>query len=147
MKKLIFGCCIVILTASCNRSGSYVNVADLTRQFINAWNSKDTTKIDSLLADDVQLLQADAHYSGKVQVMQNWVSQSVGVINNLKTNAVSTDADGHMAYEAGTFSVDVAAPNSQPAVGEGNYILIWKFNSNGSWKVSYVQLEDLPLHK
>lgn len=147
MKNVPFLIFIAFLIASCNHSGNNVNVSDLTRQFITAWNAKDTAKIDSLMAGDVQLLEADAHYSGKAQVMQNWVIQSMPIINNLKTNAVSTDADGHMAYEAGTFSVDVQAQGQQPAIGEGNYILVWKFTTEGNWKLIYAQLEDLLVHK
>jgi ketosteroid isomerase-like protein len=110
-----------------------------------AWNNRDSVKIDSFFAADVQLLQADNRFKGKTEVVDKWVRQSLPAIGNLKTSVVSSDADNHFAYESGSFSVDVTAPNQPNAVGEGNYVFVWKKQADNSWKISYIQLEDLPL--
>lgn len=134
----------IMILLACN-SRNAVNVQDLNKQFIAAWNNKDSVKIDSFLAADVQFLQADNRLKGKTEVVQKWVKASLPVVSNLKTSVVSSDADANMAYEGGTFSVDVMIPNSPSGIGEGNYLFIWKKQSDGSWKVNYVQLEDLPV--
>ncbi|MCC2547366.1 nuclear transport factor 2 family protein [Hymenobacter sp. BT175] len=125
-----------------------VNVHDLNQQFIGAWNTKDGTKLDSLLADDVQFVQGETHFSGKSEVGSKWVRATLGTITDLKTNVVSTGTDANLAYEAGTFSVDVlpTGPDMPHGIGEGNFILLWKKNPKGTWKLSYAQLEDLPVH-
>ena len=134
-----------LLLLSCNDSKNNVNVSDLNKQFIGAWNTKDTSKLNPFLADDVQFLQSDSHYSGKNQVIDKWIKESLPTVANLKTNVVSSAVTDSLAYEAGTFSVDVTAPNQPGAIGEGNYIFVWKKQADKNWKISYVQLEDLPL--
>lgn len=139
----------LIVFASCSDDKKdlkpQVDVRSLNQQFITAWNNKDTAKINTFLADDVQFLQAHTHFKGKGEVSQKWVQESIGAISNLKTSVVSSGVTDRIAYEAGTFSVDVTAPDQPAAFGEGNYILLWKIASHGAWRLAYAQLEDLPL--
>lgn len=126
---------------------SSANVADLDQQFLSAWNSKDAAKASALLADDVQFLQGETRFSGKSEVMNKWITPTISTIANLKTSTVSSGTDTNTAYEAGTFSVDVAATPGAPTegTGQGNFIFLWKKGGDGNWKLSYAQLEDLPV--
>jgi uncharacterized protein (TIGR02246 family) len=135
------------LLTSCSGKNDSVNVQDLNQQFISAWNNKDADNVTALLADDAQFLQGETHFKGKSEVTDKWVKATLGTITDLKTNVVSSDADSHLAYEAGTFSVDVMpeTPEQPHGFGEGNFILLWKKGADGAWKLSYAQLEDLPV--
>lgn len=135
------------LFTSCSKSTDAVNVQDLDQQFIGAWNNKDSAKIISFLADDVHFLQGNTHFNGKSEVAEKWVRETLPTLTDLKTNVVSSGTDSQMAYEAGTFSVDVLPlnPKDPHAYGEGNYILLWKKGADNTWKLSYAQLEDLPV--
>lgn len=139
----------LFLLAACadneKKQGSRVDIRSLNQQFIAAWNNDDTARIHSFMADDIHFLQAHTHYKGKAEVSDKWVRESLPAISNLKTNVVSSGVTDSIAYEAGTFSVDVTAPGEPDAYGEGNYILLWKVASDGTWKLAYAQLEDLPL--
>ncbi|UFH56453.1 YybH family protein [Spirosoma sp. KNUC1025] len=136
-----------IFLTSCSRSGDTVNIQDLDQQFISAWNNKDSSKIISFLADDVHFLQGNTHFKGKAEVADKWVRETLPTLTDLKTNVVSSAVDNQTAYEAGTFSVDVLPlnPSDPHAFGEGNYILLWKKGADNTWKLSYAQLEDLPV--
>ena len=120
---------------------------ELNQQFIGAWNNKDADKVISLLADDVHFLQGSLHLNGKSEVAQGWVRSTFSTITDLKTNVVTSSTDEKTAYQAGTFSVDVlpAMPNEPHGIGEGNFILLWKKGADNAWKLSYAQLEDLPV--
>jgi ketosteroid isomerase-like protein len=147
MKSLLTMLVMLALLTGCNNANETVNVSDLNKEFIRAWNSKDSEKVISYLADDVQFLQGETHFKGKSEVADKWVKATVSTINDLKTYVTSSGADSKIAYEGGTFAVDVlpAGPNEPHATGEGNFILLWKKGEDGSWKLSYAQLEDLPL--
>ncbi|MHC2993157.1 hypothetical protein OB13_16815 [Pontibacter sp. HJ8] len=147
MKTFLYIIFATVFLASCSEAKEEVNVQDLNQQFIGAWNSKDSDKIISLLADDVHFLQGEVHFSGKNEVADKWVRETMGTITDLKTNVVSTGTDKEIAYEAGTFSVDVlpSGPNEPHAYGEGNFMLLWKKGADGTWKLSYAQLEDMPV--
>lgn len=145
------------LLAACSKSADStaataapaVSVADLDRQFLTAWNNKDLEKTLGYLADDVQFLQGSAHFSGKAEVSDKWVRATQSSISNLKTSVVSATTTDKVAYEAGTFSVDVlpAGPGQPAGYGQGNFLLLWKPAADGTWKLSYAQLEDLPVQR
>jgi ketosteroid isomerase-like protein len=151
--------CATALLASCGNNtdkattsgaapaASTVSVADLDQQFLGAWNSKDAAKAASLLADDAQFLQGETHFSGKGELTNKWITPTISTISNLKTSVVSSGTDANTAYEAGTFAVDVLPTAGEPSAGtgEGNFLFLWKKGSDGNWKLSYAQLEDLPV--
>ena len=147
MKSLLGIALISTLITACSPTGDTVNIADLNRQFIDAWNTKNADKITTFLAEDMDFLQGNAHYKGKSEVAKKWVQETLPTLTNLKTNVISSAADTHTAYEAGTFAVDVlpVGPDQPRAYGEGNFMLLWKKGDDGTWKLSYAQLEDLPV--
>ncbi|KAA5543399.1 YybH family protein [Adhaeribacter rhizoryzae] len=147
MKPILYSLLIAFLFTACAKSGETVNVQALNQQFISAWNNKDADKITSLLAEDVHFLQGEVHFNGKSEVADKWVRATVGTIADLKTNVVSSATDSEIAYEGGTFSVDVLPeePDQPHGYGEGNFLLLWKKDKEGNWKLSYAQLEDLPV--
>jgi len=146
MKSFIIVLLAGMLAMGCQKEEP-ANIRDLNQQFIGAWNSKDADKIITFLADDVQFVQGSAHYTGKNEVSTKWVKETLPTLRDLKTNVVSSGADATMAYEAGTFSVDVLPErNNEPeGIGEGNFMLLWKKGQDKQWKLSYAQLEDLPV--
>ena len=134
-------------TAGAASTTANVSVADLNQQFISAWNSKDASKAASMLADDAQFLQGETLFSGKAEVTNKWITPTINTISSLKTSTVSSGNDTNIAYEAGTFAVDVLPTPSETTAGtgEGNFLLLWKKGTDGNWKLSYAQLEDLPV--
>ena len=149
MKSLFCSLLVAVTLSSCSKAGEAVNVQTLDQDFINAWNSRDSGKITGMMADDVAFVQGNAHWKGKDEVGQKWVSATLPTIANLKTSVSSTGSDANTAYEAGTFSVDVqpAGPGQPAGFGEGNYIFLWKKAADNTWKLSYAQLEDLPVQR
>ncbi len=147
MKALMSVLVVAVFSSACSKSSDAVNVQDLNQQFIGAWNNKDAAKINALLADDVHFLQGNAHYKGKAEVSEKWVQSTLASLSDLKTNVVSSAVDAQTAYEAGTFSVDVlpATATDPRGFGEGNFILLWRKGDDATWKLSYAQLEDLPV--
>lgn len=148
MKSVSFLLAGALLFSACSRQDAApVNVHELNQQFLGAWNDKSADKAAALLADDAHFVQGDAHYKGKAEITDKWVKATLGTITDLKTSVVSSGTDANLAYEAGTFSTDVlpAAPGEPGGIGEGNYLLLWKKGTDGNWKLSYAQLEDLPI--
>ena len=138
---------LTLLLAACTKPTNTADVQTMNRQFIQAWNNRETDKVVGLLADSVQFLQGETRFVGKAEVAQKWVRSTMPTITNLKTNTVSTVTDSQIAYEAGTYSVDVlpATPAEPRGIGEGNFMLLWKKGADNAWKLSYAQLEGLPV--
>ncbi|WP_310395189.1 DUF4440 domain-containing protein [Hymenobacter sp.] len=149
MKVLLCSLLMAATLTSCTKADEAVNIQRLNQEFISAWNNKDSGKITGFLAEDVSFVQGSAHWKGKGEVAQKWVNETMPTISGLKTSVVSSTTDANTAYEAGTFSVDVlpAGPNQPRGFGEGNYIFLWKKGADNAWKLSYAQLEDLPVQR
>lgn len=149
MKALLYSLLLAATLTSCSKAEETVNIQSLNQEFIGAWNSKDSGKINGYLADDVSFVQGSVHWKGKGEVSQKWVNETLPTISSLKTSVVSSSTDANTAYEAGTFSVDVLppAPGQSGGIGEGNYIFLWKKGTDKNWKLSYAQLEDLPVQR
>lgn len=147
MKRFLYILFFAAILSSCAKTEDAATIQNLNKEFISAWNNNDPDKVISYLAEDVQFLQGETHFSGKGQVADKWVKDTYTTITDLKTNVVSTGSDNAIAYEAGTFSVDVlpSGPDQLRGIGEGNFILLWKKDGNGDWKLSYAQLEGLPV--
>lgn len=147
MKAFLASSLVMTVFMSCSKPTDTVNVRDLNQQFIGAWNTKDSSKVIALLADDVHFLQGSAHFRGKSEVSKRWVQETMSTVADLKTNVVSSETDARVAYEAGTFSIDVLpdGPGQPAGYGEGNFMLLWKKGADSNWKLSYAQLEDLPV--
>jgi ketosteroid isomerase-like protein len=131
-------------SAETNNTTATVSSKDLNQQFDNAWNSKDSSRLVSMLADDVQLLSAATHMNGRTEVTERFIRHNLPVSSNLNTNVVSTGESDALAYESGTFTLDVAPPGAKPFVNKGNYSFVWKKQADQSWKVSSIVMEDLP---
>jgi ketosteroid isomerase-like protein len=148
MKNILYTLLALFFLASCSKSeGDSVDIRQLNQEFISAWNARDSDKAISMMANDVQFLQGEVVYRGKSEVSDKWVRETVGTIADLKLYPVSSGTDTQLAYEAGTFSVDVlpGAPGEPRGLGEGNFMLLWKKGENGDWKLSYAQLEGHPV--
>ena len=147
MKTIMPFLALVALFFSSCKSSEKADVATMNQQFIQAWNNKETDKVVAMLDDNVQFLQGESRFTGKAEVAEKWVRATVPTITNLKTSAMSTGADAVIAYEAGTYSVDVLpeAPGEPRGIGEGNFTLLWKKAADDTWKLSYAQLEGLPV--
>ncbi|AKD03671.1 nuclear transport factor 2 family protein [Pontibacter korlensis] len=147
MKRYLYFLLFASLFTACTQKEDAVSVQNLNQEFIGAWNSNDPEKVISYLAEDVQFIQGETHFRGKSDVANRWVKDTYTTISDLKTNVVSSGTDSEMAYEAGTFSVDVLSegPDQPNGIGEGNFILLWKKTTEGDWKLSYAQLEGLPV--
>ncbi|GAB3560864.1 hypothetical protein GCM10027578_00230 [Spirosoma luteolum] len=147
MKTILYTLVGAALLTSCNKTDEAVSVQSLNQQFIGAWNSKNADQINNMLADDIDFVQGEAHFKGKGEVSSKWVKETLPTLSSLKTSVLSSGTDSQIAYEAGTFSVDVLPEDGQQVrgYGEGNFILLWKKGTDNTWKLSYAQLEDMPV--
>lgn len=162
MKQLFLVFATGLTLASCNESqggeeassadttssiSTKVSSKELNETFDQAWNNRDTVKLFSLLSDDVQMLSGPRHLDGKQEVIEKFIRKDLSVTSNLKTNIVSSGEDANIAYESGTFALDVNVPGMKPFTNKGNYNFVWKKSADNAWKVSAINMEDLPVEK
>lgn len=82
-------------------------------------------------------------YSGHSAIAANWVSSGVRVLSNIKTTSLIKDSDNKIAYDGGTYTLDLAPPGGPLLKEKGNYNLVWTKQADGSWKLTLIHIEDV----
>jgi len=107
-------------------------------QWIEAWEKGDPTMTTALFAEDGKFLQSGGKIiKGRQQILE-WQKGFMNAIGKgakagIKTLNVWLDGDD-TAYEVGKYRYDYQ-DDGKPAVAEGKYVVIWKKQKDGSWKV------------
>ncbi|MBX2932789.1 MAG: DUF4440 domain-containing protein [Ferruginibacter sp.] len=120
-----------------------VNVDSLTATFLAGWNNKDSAAIMKTIADNAIVMNDSLIHNGHSTIANNWVSGGVKVLSNIKTLSVIKDSDNKIAYDGGTYSLDLTPPGGPVLKEKGNYNLVWTKQQNGEWKLTLIHIEDI----
>jgi uncharacterized protein (TIGR02246 family) len=108
-----------------------------------AWSqaagAKDLDKAVSFYADDALLLPDNAPAArGKESIRKNWAPLLALPGSGLRwqTASVEVARSGELAYETGAYNFVATDKQGKSTDGKGKYLVIWKKQSDGSWKVA-----------
>ena len=124
-------------------ANSPVNVESLNTLFLNGWNQKDSAAIMRTLAPDAVVMNDSLIHTGTEGIAKNWVSGGVKVLSNIKTTSSVKGTSGDLAYDGGTYSLDLTIPNGPVLKERGNYSLVWEKQTDGQWLLTLVHIEDV----
>jgi len=115
------------------------------RAAIDATNQK---AVAAMLAGDA--VTASAHYADDAVVMMPGMTRMnghaeieagfKGMMESMKVNAAQFTTNdvtlgGDLAVETGTFSMTTTMKNAKPTTEQGEYLTVWKRQTDGSWKI------------
>jgi ketosteroid isomerase-like protein len=147
MKSLIF-CGFLFLLFSCSHTTTHesviadpVNVDSLNAVFLAGWNNRDSAAIINNFADYAIVFNDSLLHTGKTEIAERWVSGGVKVLGNIKTISSLHNTNGNIAYDAGTYTLDITLPHVV-LKERGNYTIVWEKQSD-EWKVAMVHIEDV----
>ena len=108
-----------------NHSTTSVNVDSLTATFLAGWNNKDSAAILNTIAQEAIVMNDSLIHRGHAAIANNWVSGGVKVLSNIQTSSVINGADERIAYDGGTYTLDLTPPGGPLLKEKGNYSLVW----------------------
>ena len=120
-----------------------LNVDSLTATFLAGWNTKDSVAIMNTIADNAIVMNDSLIHNGQKAIADNWVSGGVKVLSNIRTSSVIKNNDNLLAYDGGTYSLDLTPPGGPVLKEKGNYSLVWTKQKEGNWKLTLVHIEDI----
>ena len=120
-----------------------VNIDSLNAVFLAGWNKKDSSAIMSTLAQDAVVMNDSLIHTGKDAIAKNWVSGGVKVLSNVVTKSSIRKASGDLAYDGGTYTLDLTIPNGPTLKERGNYSLVWTRQPDQLWLLTLVHIEDV----
>jgi ketosteroid isomerase-like protein len=122
---------------------SAVNVDSLNVVFLAGWKNKDSAAIISTIADNAVVMNDSKIHTGISSIAKNWISGGVKVLSNIRTVSSIHEGRGDIAYDGGTYSLDLTLPDGTVLKEKGNYSLVWTKQNNGDWKLVLVHIEDV----
>lgn len=140
---------LLITFFSCNQATEQktltasVNVDSLTKTFLEGWNNKDSASIMKTIADNAIVMNDSLIHNGRTAIASNWVSGGVKILSNIQTNSLIKDIDQQIAYDGGTYTLDLTPPGGPVLKEKGNYNLVWTKQQNGEWKLTLIHIEDV----
>jgi ketosteroid isomerase-like protein len=152
MKYLIIfiGC---ITLASCNQQTErsqdnsnqtkLVNVDSLNAAFVAGWNNKDSVAAVSIIADNAIVMNDTLIHNGINEIAKNWISGGIKVISNINTVSSIKGANESIAYDGGTYTLDLTIPGGPVLKEKGNYSLVWTKTKMNDWKLTLIHIEDI----
>ncbi len=76
--------------------------------------------------------------TGKEEIRKAWVKwfAAPGFALAPKITKVEVARSGDLAYVRGTYEATATDPNGAPVTDRGKFVVIWKKQAEGAWKVS-----------
>jgi len=126
-----------------NGLNNTVNVDSLNAVFCAGWNNKDSAAIMNTIAEDAIVMNDAVIHIGKDSIAKNWISGGVKVLSNIKTNSSIQKGSEDLAYDAGTYSLDLTPPGGPVLKEKGNYSMVWTKQDNNQWLLTLIHIEDV----
>lgn len=113
-----------------------VEIEAAIAEFETAFNGKDAAAVAELYTEDAAIFPPDApRIDGKEGIGKYWGGAIEAGLSDLALSAVEIEDSGNSAYEVGTFSLKAPAEGGASTDVKGQYIVIWKKDADGKWRL------------
>ena len=130
---LAFG---LALTAPAGAHSPRESIEAVLTAFAAAFNGGDGAGVAALYTDDAALLPPGGQrVDGRAAVLTFWQGAIDGGLTNISLRTIEVEANGNLAYEVGTFSLQAPGEDGQPVTAEGKYVVVWKKGADGTWRL------------
>ena len=124
-------------------SGTSINVDSLREEFLSGWNTRDSAAIMHTISANAVVMNDSLVHRGHEAIGKNWISGGVKVLSNIQTTSLIRESCEDIAYDGGTYTLDLTLPNGIVLKERGNYSLVWARQAGGEWKLTLVHIEDI----
>ena len=110
---------------------------ELREGWTQAFNGQDPAVFGSFYSEDSQLLPPNTPLvSGRDTIQGMWKSVKDMGIQDITLTPIKVDVCGHLAYEVGTYSLNIQPPSVPPSVDVGKYMRAYTRLQDGEWKIA-----------
>lgn len=111
-------------------------IEDANTQFMEAIKRGDAASVAALYTEDAKLLPAGSEMgTGKQAIQAFWESALKMGVRSLTLETLDIGYEGDLAYEIGTYSLDIQPEGGQATTDRGKYVTVRKRQPDGSWKL------------
>ena len=106
-------------------------------KFADAVKQGDTVGMVAGYADDaVMMMPGSPAWRGRSEIAKQIVAAFKPMKGaDVKLTTSQVDIGGDFAIETGTYETTVSSPGGKPMTEKGKYVVVWKKQADGSWKI------------
>lgn len=120
----------------------------LADSLVNEWNvrfdSDNPTRMEEILAENVNEISGESGNNGRDSVMFNFVTKRMPVISNLKAVNEFYSVSRDMIYTAGKYSLSAKISEMEMIEAIGNYTFVWTRQKDDKFKIEFIHIESIP---
>jgi uncharacterized protein (TIGR02246 family) len=135
---VVVGCAQQPAVAPDNRAADEATIRANIKEWSAAARAKDATKFVSYYADDGVVMLAGAPDISGIAAIREGIGgmmQDANFALSFEADNVVVARSGDLAYETGTYSMTMSRPDGKPAPEQGRYVVVWRKQADGTWKV------------
>lgn len=150
MRKATFSLFLifVLATAACRqetppppdtRAADEAAIRAADAEWVKAAQAKDPDKWASFYAEDGAILPAGAPMAKGKAAVREVAAQLMALPGFALTFAptlIEVARSGDLAYDVGTYELTTNNAKGEPVVEKGKYVVVWKKQADGGWKVA-----------
>lgn len=113
------------------------------RAHITDWaaaaQAKDASRFVSVYADDAVVMLGNAPDMRGTAAIREGIGgmmQDPAFALSFQPDSVVVARSGDLAYETGPYSMTMTGPDKKPATEKGHYVVVWRKQAGGDWKVA-----------
>ena len=109
------------------------------REWSAAAQAKDVAKFVSFYADNAVVMMAGTPDISGITAIRDGIGgmmQDRNFALSFEADSVVVARSGDLAYETGAYSMSMTGPDNKPATEQGHYVVVWRKQADGAWKVA-----------
>jgi ketosteroid isomerase-like protein len=152
-KSVLFLAGVVCLAWACGQANpaeefgmkDQAALRERTEAFVKAFNAKDVAQVLSIYAENSNFMPPNQPVIRGREALKTFYDELFGSgATNLKLDVSEVSGHGPLAYQAGTYAMDVKSSSGAPQHDRGKYLFIAR-KLNNVWRYEYtVWNSDLP---
>lgn len=115
------------------------------QQWAKLYNAKDAGGVASRYTADALRLAPDAsRVQGRTAIQAQLQKELDDGSHNIKFQVTDSAYEGNLAWLVGNFAVDYTTPQGSKATATGNYVTVYRKESDGQWRIVVDTWNDAP---
>jgi uncharacterized protein (TIGR02246 family) len=122
-----------------NRAQAEAEVREAVARWTATAAAKDAEGFLSFYTDDAVLMVADAPDLEGTEALAGVVAammQDPAFSLRFGSDRIVAARSGDLAYETGHYTLTMSGPDGDPTTEKGHYVVVWRKQTDGSWKVA-----------
>ena len=117
-------------------------------KFSEAFARGDTKALSAMYTSDAIAFPPDSEMiRGNGAIGEFWKAQRDGGVQSAALTTIDVGRSGDVAYEVGTVSLTIRLAGKEPTTAMAKYVVVWKRQVDGSWKLHRDIWNSLPATK